>query len=1610
MKKNYNLRKGIFLLLSLMAFSYAAQAQTSRWTGNGMDNLWSNPANWMSTATPPAANPVPDNNDTALFDGSADVTVVLNANTTVKILDIRANVTIDIGSHTLNVVANSNPVRPTAHCLEIIGSGIVNITPASDRDAVQFRGDGGKFTVGAGVTVNLTGDEGFTSQSSAANGQIFNSGVINLDMVTGNAIELNSSDPLTLVNEKCAVINLGENRIFTHLTATGSNITNNGLITYTGTSASGGILLRVGSTATNNGFYDYSNSANFATGNQGIGTLTDNGIELNPPVSIDAGTTCGIDLTSATSGMVAYDWAFGGTTFGTNDGGGLLDLTNGGFPNEAGPHTITVDCFPGANVSIDVTNVCEASVIEVELPISSCDIVRLRNVETGEYLTAAGGSAQPVTMSDLGEPGDLDCMPDSEASQNTHWSLVESGDFINIDSRSETGGTGILRAPGGGGPGGPFVVVSTTSAPPSTDNDKIWTVLYDANTDTYRFASTTPGRFLYHNPDGTVTHSPAPSTDNRSVWEAIPLEACISIIDDPCACSDEMNYLLNGEYYFHEVVEITSTTCSQWDMVSITSGQAYDANGNILPLPLTGTETPAGSGIFLFEFWHISGDGFSANFTEVNTSEMLSIGNVCEVPPLDVVCPASNDLGTFNCNTMADIPDCPADEASAEAAPYGLTIESCGDIVVLCTDDAMIDNCVVGNQTITRTITILEDLNGNGTTDAGESTVDCEFTLTIEPDMVDPTIDTEAMDMTVECDGAGNTAALDAWLASNGGAAASDVCGGVIFTNNFTALSDDCGATGSAMVTFTATDDCGNTAATTASFIIEDTTDPVITCPADQFLTCSDDPLPLALTIADFITIGGTISDDCSELSELTIGFTNSPIGKEMLNFCADDPADRTLTRTYTITDACGNASTCEQNFIYDQITTGPVITAVPSDQTIDCAVNAIPQPHLFAFTTECAVEATVTVSESSSGTPGCNGSTIAYTYTITDACGRSAEAVQTYTLANDGPDFVCPAEICVIECPADTDEIQAQFDSYADLAVVNTSCAETSVSITNNFNSNGFITQNCANPTVAVDGAVAYQVVSFTATDACGRSAVCTALVVIKDMDGPVINGTVSFGLADCNDADLEEGYTDWATSQLNSLSATDECSNGAVTLSYSPLVPNMDCTSGLASTEVSFIATDNCGNSTIQTTVYQIIDNGTSEPLTATVSGNLYTEDNEMIALANVAVDGFMNNQMTTNDDGYYNFDLAMAQNYSIEPTRNDDPLNGITTYDLILLGQHLLELNLLDSPYKLIAADVNESGSITASDMIQLRRLILNIDDELSAGRSWTFVDAAYVFPNLQNPFATTYPTAHNINNLTDAEIANFIGVKLGDLNASANPTLLQAGDTRSADGELKFKLKDQMLKAGQSYELTFKATDFKDVSGFQFTLDFDADLLELIDYQHSELTKMTANNFGFAKSDEGKITVSWNEMQAISMVDDATLFSLKFTAIEQVKLSEVLAINSSITANEVYQAGLRKEAVLDFGKTNAGEKEFVLLQNQPNPFRQQTMIGFQLAEAAEATLTIFDVAGRIVWSQSKSYESGMHQVMMNKSDFGAPGVYYYQLSTGKHLASRKMILLR
>src|SRR5690606_26887744 len=172
--------------------------------------------------------------------------------------------------------------------------------------------------------------------------------------------------------------------------------------------------------------------------------------------------------------------------------------------------------------------------------------------------------------------------------------------------------------------------------------------------------------------------------------------------------------------------------------------------------------------------------------------------------------------------------------------------------------------------------------------------------------------------------------------------------------------------------TWTATDACGNTATHTQIITVTDTEDPVFTnAPADASVDCV--AIPAVPTV--------TATDNCD--SEVTVTFDGET--NNVVDGC------RTIERTWTATDACGNTATHTQ-IIKVTDTEDPVFTNAPADASVDCV--AIPAVPTVTATDNCDSEVTVTFDgETNNVVDGCG--TIERTWTATDACGNTATHTQ---------------------------------------------------------------------------------------------------------------------------------------------------------------------------------------------------------------------------------------------------------------------------------------------------------------------------------------------------------------------------------------------------------------------------------------------------------------------------------------------------------------------------------------------------------------------------------------------------------------------------------------
>ena len=374
-------------------------------------------------------------------------------------------------------------------------------------------------------------------------------------------------------------------------------------------------------------------------------------------------------------------------------------------------------------------------------------------------------------------------------------------------------------------------------------------------------------------------------------------------------------------------------------------------------------------------------------------------------------------------------------------------------------------------------------------------------------------------------------------------------------------------------------------------------------------------------------------------------------------------------------------------------------------------------------------------------------------------------------------------------------------------------------------------------------------------------------------------------------------------------------------------------------------------------------------------------------------------LNEMKMTDNSGNYMFDNQINDlNYELTASKNDDYLNGVSTLDLLLIQRHILGIEQLDDPYKFIAADVNNDNEITAVDLIELRKLILGIYDELPNNGSWRFADANQVL-DINDPWNLDETIQINALN-TNMMHEDFVGIKIGDVNESVTAnTSATSTEDRSAS-KITVNYTDREVSVGELVELTVSGSALTELYGYQFTMNTAG--LELVSVQAGAVN-VTDENFASLGS---VVTTSWNSTTPVS-TDDA-LFTMTFKAATSGMLSEIFDINSKITKAEAYVGSDLSIVDIDVENTS-GSADFALYQNEPNPFTATTVIGFVMPEAADATFTVYDVTGKVITVLHGNYNKGYNEIELSKSDLGAAGVLYYQLDSGDFTATKKMIII-
>ncbi len=510
---------------------------------------------------------------------------------------------------------------------------------------------------------------------------------------------------------------------------------------------------------------------------------------------------------------------------------------------------------------------------------------------------------------------------------------------------------------------------------------------------------------------------------------------------------------------------------------------------------------------------------------------------------------------------------------------------------------------VSDNQTCPETIT-----RTYRATDDCANWAECTQTITVD-DTQPPTFDqTCPTDITVECDNIPTAPTLTA----------TDNC-----DPDPVVTFDEQQGLGILTRTWTATDDCDNSTVCTQVIKVEDNTDPQITCPTNVSVQCPADVPP-----PDPSQVVAT--DNCDP----------APTVVHMGDVSDGQTCPETITRTYRATDDCGNWAECTQTITVDDTQAPTFDQACPADVTVEC--DNIPTPPTLTATDNCDPTPVVTFGEQTTAGSCDQEYVLTRTWTATDYCNNSTVCTQVITVEdNTDPQITCPTNVSV-QCPADIpppDPSQVVAIDNCDPAPTvvhmgdvsdNQTCPET---ITRTYRA----TDDCGNwaectqtitvhdtqaptfdqacptdvtvecdaiptaPTLtASDNCDPAPVVTFdeqstpgscdqeyiltrtwTATDDCGNSMVCTQVITVEDNTAPTFDQTCP--------ADVTVECDNIPTAPT--LTASDNCDPAPVVTFDEQSTPG-SCDQEYILTR-TWTATDDCGNSMVCTQVITVEDN---------------------------------------------------------------------------------------------------------------------------------------------------------------------------------------------------------------------------------------------------------------------------------------------------------------------------------------------------------------------------------------------------------------------------------
>lgn len=414
-------------------------------------------------------------------------------------------------------------------------------------------------------------------------------------------------------------------------------------------------------------------------------------------------------------------------------------------------------------------------------------------------------------------------------------------------------------------------------------------------------------------------------------------------------------------------------------------------------------------------------------------------------------------------------------------------------------------------------------------------------------------------------------------------------------------------------------------------------------------------------------------------------------------------------------------------------------------------------------------------------------------------------------------------------------------------------------------------------------------------------------------------------------------------------------------------------------------------------------------------TISGSFFTPGTS--AIKNVAVNVTGTNATTVNTNSGNSFTVSLLggpqTKYILKPIKSSETTkaNGVSTLDIAIIQNHILNTNKFTSPYQWVAADVNGSNTVSSLDILLIKRFILGLDNTFSGNRLWAFIDSLNGGLNTSNPlpYKDSVTFTSLLSNKTNVR---FSGVRLGDVNFDWNASLQKP--IKESVKPVIFYNDDVVAKNGEEIRVPVKVKNFKNVLGMQFTLNFNDKNLHLLKIVNNRLNLQYATN----RIGEGKIAFIWNDdhNKTVSLNDGDVLFEIIFNKVSSFD-KESLSVTSDVTNIELWDGEFVKHnIIMTAGKIISTTIESSITKDSwdvtPNLTGGEVTLSFKMLKGTKLNVILLNSGGQKVLSKNITAPKGISTANINLKQATQleAGVYFIKIPGINDGSIKKVVLIK